>query len=444
MSEFDPRFSTEAEQVVIGGLMLDGRAWDTTGHLVRGEDFHRNDHRLIYAAIAQLATSSRPTEPTMVADLLRQSGELEAAGGTGYIGHLYASAPGASNLPHYARIVAERATYRRVLSAIDESAAIVRNQEVPLPERVQAACGKIQDAIESDTESDVPLLYEYGREWLEQQEEFFNSGRKMVGLPTGFTDLDEATLGMPNGELIVIAARPSMGKSAFALNICAHNANAGKSVFIASLEMPKAAVMSRFAAAVGRVNYGSIRSAKYDEIGPGMATYVSKLRDWKLAVDDRPRLDVNRLESCLRAHRRRHGLDIAMVDYLQLMDMGRDPNRNNAVAACTRDLKILAGVLNIPILLLSQLNRDLEKRGDKRPQMSDLRDSGSIEQDAHTLLFLYRDVVYNPDTENKDITEIIVGKARDSERGLIIPVYTQLDQMRFSNISRDYYGGRHG
>lgn len=442
MSDFDPRFSNEAEQLVIGGLMLDGRTWDTCGHLVRPEDFHRPDHRLLFAAIAELATSGRPTEPTMVADLLGKSGELEAAGGRAYIGQLYASCPGVANMTTYARTVAERATYRRVLSAIDESAAIVRNQDAPLAERVQAACGKIQDAIESDTESDVPLLYEYGREWLAEQEEFFKSGRKMVGLPTGFTDLDEATLGMPNGELIIIAARPSMGKSAFALNVCAHNASAGKSVFIASLEMPKSAVMSRFAAAVGRVNYGSIRAAKFDEIGPGLGTYAAKLRDWKLSVDDRPRLDVNRLESCLRAHRRRHGLDLAMVDYLQLMDMGRDPNRNNAVSACTRDLKILAGVLNIPILLLSQLNRDLEKRADKRPQMSDLRDSGSIEQDAHTLLFLYRDEIYNPNTDQKGIAEIIVGKARDSERGLIIPVQTQLDQMRFGNIHRDYYRGQ--
>lgn len=442
MSEFDPRFSSEAEQVVIGGLMLDGKAWDTCGHLVRADDFHRIDNRVIFTAIAELATSGRPTEPAMVADLLRQSGELEAAGGMAYLGAVYAAAPGISNLPHYARIVAERATYRRVLSAIDESAAVVRNQERPLAERVQAACGLIQDAIENDTEADVPLLYEYGREWIREQEEFFNSGRKMVGLSTGFIDLDAATLGMPSGELIVIAARPSMGKSAFALNICAHNASQGKSVFVASLEMPKSAVMNRFAASVGNVNYSDIRAAKFDEIGAGVTAYAAKLRDWKLAVDDRPRLDVNRLESCLRAHRRRHGLDLAMVDYLQLMDMGRDPNRNNAVAACTRDLKILAGVLNIPILLLSQLNRDLEKRADKRPQMSDLRDSGSIEQDAHTLLFLYRDVVYHPDTEHKDITEVIVGKARDSERGLIIPLHTQLNQMRFANISRDYYRGQ--
>jgi len=434
----DQRFSIEAEHRVLGGLLASEAAWDACGHLVKAEDFYRYENRLIFTAIADLVAKQSPIEPLTVMDLLSQSGDLDTVGKE-YLVDLYKTGT-LTNIAHYAGVVRERATERRLLASAHDVMGIVADYDRPLLERANAACARIQDAVEHDTSAEVQLLYTHGREWLDDLERLSDSGAQMIGLPTGFADIDKVTLGMPDGELIVIAARPSMGKSAFALNICAHNANAGKSVFIASLEMPRAAVLNRFAASVGRVPYSKVRSAKFDEVGGQLAGFAAKLRDWKLAVDDRPRLDVNRLESCLRAHRRRHGLDLVMVDYLQLMDMGRDPNRNNAVSACTRDLKILAGTLNVPIILLSQLNRDLEKRSDKRPQMSDLRDSGSIEQDAHTLLFLYREAVYNPNTQDPWRTEVIIGKARDSERGLIIPLHTQLDKMRFGNV--DWAGQR--
>lgn len=430
-----PAWSLEAEQLILGGLFNNDTAWDACGHLVKAEDFFRADHRLIFSAIANLARAGKPYEVHVVAEAMKQADTLDRIdGGIEYIIDIYKNTASSASIAHYAGIVAERALGRRAMAAWAGAGEILKASDGTISDRVNAACSHMQDAVESDSEAEVPLLQAYGREWLAEQEELFRSGRKMVGLATGFTDLDETTLGMPPGELVVIAARPSMGKSAFALNICANAANAGKSVFIASMEMPKSAVMNRFASAEGRVNYKLVRSAKFDETGPGLTRYAEKLYSWKLAVDDRPRLDVNRLESLLRAHRRRHGLDLVMVDYLQLMDMGRDTNRNNAVSACTRDLKILAGLMGVPIILLSQLNRDLEKRADKRPQMSDLRDSGSIEQDAHTLLFLYRDVVYNPNTPYPEYTEIIVAKARDSERGLVLPLNTQLHQMRFGNV----------
>ena len=438
MTANDSRYSLEAEQLVIGGLMSDATAWDRCGHLVNAADFCRHDHQVLFTAIAGLAAEQKPTEPQAVAERLKESGQLEEAGGQSLIATIYRNTHSAANIAHYAEIVSERAKYRRVLAAIQEAGQMVQDHDKPLSDRVQAACSHIQDAAEASAGSEVPLLHTYGHDWLANHEEMFRSGRKMVGLPTGFRDLDEVTLGMPGGELIVLAARPSMGKSAFGLNICANLANDGKSIFIASLEMPVSAVMNRFASSVGRVEYASVRAARFNETGPGLAAFGAKMRDWKLAVDDRPKLDVNRLESLLRAHRRRHGLHLAMVDYLQLMDMGSDTNRNNAVSTCTRDLKNLAGTLGIPILLLSQLNRDLEKRADRRPIMSDLRDSGSIEQDAHTLLFLYRDAVYNPQTQNPDITEVIIAKSRDSERGLIVPMTTQLNQMRFANHAREW------
>lgn len=434
----DSRFSLEAEQLVLGGLMADPTAWDRCGHLVGPDDFARNDHRLIFIAIAGLVADKKPTEPVAVAERLKESSELEDAGGMALIGTIFGSTHSAANIAHYAKVVSDRAMYRRALAAWQEGGQILQEQSKPLSDRIQEACNHIQDAVEVDAASEVPLLYTHAKDWLAEHEEMFRSGRKMVGLPTGFSAIDDITLGMPNGELIVIAARPSMGKSAFALNICGFNADAGRSVFISSLEMPVKAVMNRFASSVGRVEYASVRAAKFDETGPGLTAFGAKMREWKLAVDDRPKLDVNRLESMLRAHRRRHGLHLAMVDYLQLMDMGNDTNRNNAVGACTRDLKNLAGTLGIPILLLSQLNRDLEKRADKRPIMSDLRDSGSIEQDAHTLMFLYRDAVYNPQTPHPEITEVIIAKSRDSERGIIVPLATQLNMMRFANMARGY------
>lgn len=435
MSEFDPRYNIDAEMLVLGGLMTDESAWDRCGHLLRAEDFYRAGHRLIYVAIAGLIAEGKPCEPVVVADRLRDSGQLEEAGGVSALAELVRTVHSTAHIDHYAKIIGERAMYRRVLAALGEASEVIQTETTrPIAERVQAACSAIQDAVESDLAAEVPLLHEHGAEWVAHHERLFNVGSKIIGLPTGFHDIDKVTMGMPDGELIVIAARPSMGKSALALNICQHNAEAGKSVFIASLEMPVRAVMNRFAASVGNVDYGAVRSAQWGEVGHGMTLFAERMRQWKLAVDDRPRLDVNRLESLLRAHRRRHGLNLAMVDYLQLMDMGREPNRVNAVTALTRDLKILAGVMQIPIMVLSQLNRSCESRPDKRPLMSDLRDSGSIEQDAHTIMFLYRDEVYNPNSDQKGTTEVIIAKARDSERGVIVPLATQLNKMRFANM----------
>lgn len=434
MNAFDPRYNIEAEQLVLGGLMADSGAWDKCGHLVKPEDFYRHDHHLIFVAIAGLVAEGMPTEAVAVAERLQECGQLEAAGGFATLGGISANVHSTAHIDHYARVIAEKAMYRRVMAALEGASSIVQEQQdKPIADRVQAACSMIQDAVESDLAAEVPLLYEHAPAWIEHHERLFNSGSSMIGLPTGFTDIDKVTMGMPGGEIIIVAARPSMGKSAFALNVCSHNAERGKSVFIASLEMPVSAVMNRFAASVGNVDYNGVRSAQWDRVGHGMTKFGERMRGWKLAVDDRPRLDVNRLESMLRAHRRRHGLDLAMVDYLQLMDMGKDPNRVNAVTTLTRDLKILAGVLQIPIIVLSQLNRSCEQRTDKRPLMSDLRDSGSIEQDAHTILFLYRDEVYNPNTDQRGITEVIIAKARDSERGVIVPLATQLNRMRFAN-----------
>lgn len=428
-------YSLEAEQSVLGALMYADNAWDACAHIVKADDFWRPDNRAIFSACEWLAKGGRALDPVTIADVLKERGLLEQCGGTPYIGELIKNCPGSHNIASHAKIIADRAIYRRVHAAYEAARADLEDASIPLSQRAHNAVNRITDAIDhADTDSAVPLARESAREWVEYLNRTFDTGSGMVGLPMGFADLDKSLKGMCPGELIVIGARPSMGKSAFALNICANVADAGHGVFVTSLEMPKTAVFNRLAASSQRISYESVRMAKIDEIGPQIAAFGSKLQSWNMAIDDRPCMDLSKLEASLRHHKRKYGLSLAMIDYLGLMEMPDGHNRAQAVADLTRGLKVLAGALEIPILLLAQLNRDLEKRTDKRPTMADLRDSGAIEQDAHTILFLYRDSVYNPQTKYPEYTECIIGKARDSERGLVIPLATRLDMMRFGNV----------
>lgn len=432
-------FSLEAEQSVLGGLMYDEKSWDLVGHLLKSDDFWRPDHRAIYSACEWLAKAGRGIDWVTLAALLKERGLLDQVGGSAYLGDLLKSCPGTYNLASHAKIISERAIFRKVHAAYDAARADLDDASQPIAQRAYNAVNRITDAIDAaDTESAIPLVMDSAKDWIEYLERTFETGSGMVGMPTGFADIDKNLKGLCPGELIVIGARPSMGKSAFALNICANVANAGHGVFVTSLEMPKTAVLNRLAAYTQKVSYEAVRMAKMDEIGPHIAAFGSRMQSWNMAVDDRPSMDLNKLEASLRHHKRKYGLSLAMIDYLGLMNMPDGQNRAQAVADLTRGLKVLAGSLDIPIILLAQLNRDLEKRQDKRPTMADLRDSGAIEQDAHTILFLYRDSVYNPQTKYPEYTECIIGKARDSERGLVIPLATRLDMMSFGNVAWEY------
>jgi len=432
-------FSLEAEQSVLGGLMYDEKSWDIIGHTLKADDFWRPDHRAIYSACEWLASAGRGIDAVTISELLRERGLLDKVGGTVYLGDLLKSCPGTYNLPSHAKIISERAIFRKVHAAYDAARADLEDSSQPIAQRAYNAVNRITDAIDAaDTDSAIPLIRDSAKDWIDYLERTFENGSGMVGMPTGFADIDKTLKGLCPGELIVIGARPSMGKSAFALNICANVANAGHGVFVTSLEMPKTAVLNRLAAYTQKISYESVRMAKMDEIGPHIAAFGSRMQSWNMAVDDRPSMDLNKLEASLRHHKRKYGLSLAMIDYLGLMNMPDGQNRAQAVADLTRGLKVLAGSLDIPIILLAQLNRDLEKRQDKRPTMADLRDSGAIEQDAHTILFLYRDSVYNPQTKYPEYTECIIGKARDSERGLVIPLATRLDMMSFGNVAWDY------
>ena len=432
-------FSLEAEQSVLGGLMYDEKSWDIIGHTLKADDFWRPDHRAIYSACEWLASAGRGIDAVTISELLRERGLLDKVGGTVYLGDLLKSCPGTYNLPSHAKIISERAIFRKVHAAYDAARADLDDTSQPIAQRAYNAVNRITDAIDAaDTDSAIPLIRDSAKEWIDYLERTFETGSGMVGMPTGFADIDKTLKGLCPGELIVIGARPSMGKSAFALNICANVANAGHGVFVTSLEMPKTAVLNRLAAYTQKISYESVRMAKMDDIGPHIAAFGSRMQSWNMAVDDRPSMDLNKLEASLRHHKRKYGLSLAMIDYLGLMNMPDGQNRAQAVADLTRGLKVLAGSLDIPIILLAQLNRKLEDRADKRPTMADLRDSGAIEQDAHTILFLYRDSVYNPQTKYPEYTECIIGKARDSERGLVIPLATRLDMKSFGNVAWDY------
>ena len=432
-------FSLEAEQSVLGGLMYDEKSWDIIGQTLKADDFWRPDHRAIYSACEWLASAGRGIDAVTISELLRERGLLDKVGGTVYLGDLLKSCPGTYNMPSHAKIISERAIFRKVHAAYDAARADLDDTSQPIAQRAYNAVNRITDAIDSaDTDSAVPLARDSAKDWIDYLERTYETGSGMVGMPTGFADIDKTLKGLCPGELIVIGARPSMGKSAFALNICANVANAGHGVFVTSLEMPKTAVLNRLAAYTQKISYESVRMAKMDDIGPHIAAFGSRMQSWNMAVDDRPSMDLNKLEASLRHHKRKYGLSLAMIDYLGLMNMPDGQNRAQAVADLTRGLKVLAGSLDIPIILLAQLNRKLEDRADKRPTMADLRDSGAIEQDAHTILFLYRDSVYNPQTKYPEYTECIIGKARDSERGLVIPLATRLDMMSFGNVAWDY------
>lgn len=428
-------FSIEAEHSVLGALMFSEKAWDQCGHIVKADDFFRADHRLIFSAIADLARKGLPMDALSVAECLLARGDIEQAGGKDYLGEIAKAMPSITNVAHHAGIIVDRAFYRRVKLAHSAGSEILEDGSRSLQERAREAANLITDALDgADVDAAVPLARDSARDWIDNLERVYSSGSALTGLATGFSDVDQALKGLESGEITIIGARPSMGKSAFALNICANVAATGAGVFISSMEMPMRAIHNRLAAATSRIGYESVRMAKMDEIGPGLTAYAARLTEWKLAVDARPVMDLNRLESSLRHHKRKHGLSLAMVDYLGLMDAGNNPNKANAIADLTRGLKQLAGLLDCPMLVLCQLNRELEKRTDKRPIMADLRDSGAIEQDAHTIMFLYRDFVYNNKTPCPEYTECIISKARDAERGLVIPLHTKLDQMRFGNV----------
>ena len=428
-----PPQSIEAEQSVLGGLLLDNSAWDRISDVLTEQDFYRADHRLVYRAIAELVENNHPADALTVAETLERAGRLAEVGGQAYIGSLAMNTPSAANIRRYAEIVRERSIMRS-LAAIGTEIAdsaympMGRNAAVLIDE-AEARVFQIAEAGAKGRQGFVridPLL----KETIERIDALYSRENKseIIGLASGFVDLDRMTSGLQPGELVIIAARPSMGKTAMAMNIVEHVALVEKKVAaVFSMEMSGAQLALRMIGSVGRVDQHELRTGTFKEDDwSHLIEAVGKLNDAHIHIDDSAGLNALELRSrARRLHRQcsdAGGLALIVVDYLQLMSAargGREENRATEIAEISRSLKGLAKELKIPVVALSQLNRTVEARQDKRPMMSDLRESGAIEQDADLIVFIYRDEVYNPDSPSKGMAEIIVAKQRNGPTGKV-------------------------
>ena len=444
-----PPNSVEAEQSVLGGLMLDNRAFETVSERLQPEDFFRVQHRQIYKVICTLAEQEKPFDVLTLSDELKDIEELETAGGLAYLSDLVESTPSAANIAAYADIVKEKALLRRLAEAATDIAegAYANMGNDPL-DMISDAEKRIAEVAEGGGKKDSgpehvnPIM----SRTLEKIEELFQMEDGLTGLTTGFDNLDERTNGFQPADLVIIAGRPSMGKTTFAMNLC-ENALLGSDlpVLVFSLEMPKEAILMRMYSSVGRIPSGKLRSGKLDEEDwPKLTSAFNMLKDKPLYIDDTPGLTPQEMRArCRRVYRENNNrLGLVMVDYLQLMQVaGKSEGRTQEISEISRSLKAIGKEFDCPVLALSQLNRSLEQRPNKRPVMSDLRESGAIEQDADIIAFIYRDEVYNEDSPDKGIGEIIIGKHRNGEIGTdrlaFIGKYT-----RFENLAPGYFEGR--
>ncbi|TXF11084.1 replicative DNA helicase [Pelomicrobium methylotrophicum] len=438
-----PPHSVEAEQSVLGGILLDNTAWDKIADLVTESDFYRQDHRLIFHHAGLLIEAGKPADVITVAESLKSAGELEAVGGLAYLGSLAQNTPSAANIRRYAEIVRERSVLRKLAEAGAEIAEAAYN---PLgrsaEELLDAAEQKVFTIAEAGARGrqgflDMqPLL----KQVVERIELLYSNPSDVTGIATGFTDLDRLTSGLQPGDLVIIAGRPSMGKTSFALNIAEHVAlELKKPVAVFSMEMGGSQLALRLLGSVGRLDQHKVRTGRLnDEDWPKLTHALGKLNEAPIYIDETPGL--NALEVRARArrlHRQHGGLGLVVIDYLQLMSAhsaSRSENRATEISEISRALKGLAKELNVPVVALSQLNRSLESRTDKRPMMSDLRESGAIEQDADLILFIYREEVYNKDTPKAGIAEIIIGKQRNGPIGTVELTFLK-EFTRFENFA---------
>ncbi|ABI87363.1 replicative DNA helicase [Burkholderia ambifaria] len=445
-----PPHSVEAEQSVLGGLLLDNAAWDRIADFLSQGDFYRYDHRIIYEHIGRLIASTRPADVVTVYEALTTSGKADDVGGLAYLNALAQNTPSAANIRRYAEIVRDRAVLRRLVSVADEISADAFNpQGKEVRQLLDEAESKVFSIAEEGARGNQGFL-EIGpllTQVVERIDTLYHTANPsdVTGTPTGFVDLDRMTSGMHGGELIIVAGRPSMGKTAFSMNIGEYVAvEYGLPVAVFSMEMPGTQLVMRMLGSIGRLDQHRMRTGRLtDEDWPKLTHAVQKMSEAQLFIDETGGLNPMELRSRARRLSRQCGkLGLIIVDYLQLMSgSSQGENRATEISEISRSLKSLAKELDVPVIALSQLNRGLEQRPNKRPVMSDLRESGAIEQDADVILFIYRDEVYNPDSPDKGTAEIIIGKQRN---GPIGPVrLTFLGQFtKFDNFAgaQTFYG----
>jgi replicative DNA helicase len=403
--------------------MLDNRAWDQVADRLHSEDFYRHEHRLIFQVMSRLLAQNKPIDVLTVSDVLREMHELEQVGGDVYLFELANNTPSAANITAYADIVRERSVLRKLISAAGDIADNAFNpQGRSIVELLDVAEQKVFSISEQGARGSGPVnVKDYLAKTMDRIDTLFHSGSSITGVPTGYYEFDNMTSGLQPSDLVIIAGRPSMGKTTFAMNIAEHVALKSKlPVLLFSMEMPGEAIVMRLLSSLCRIDQLKIRTGKLaDEDWPRISSTVSMLSDAPLYIDDTPGLSPAEMRARARRLAKEHGqLGMVMVDYLQLMQVpGQNENRTAEISEISRSLKGLAKELKVPVVALSQLNRGLEQRADKRPIMSDLRESGAIEQDADLIAFIYRDEVYNPNSLDKGTAEIIISKQRNGPIG---------------------------
>lgn len=438
-----PPHSTEAEQSVLGGLLLDNTAWDRIADMINDDDFYRFDHRIIWQHITRLIGLARPADVVTVYESLTTAGKAEEVGGLAYLNALAHNTPSAANIRRYAEIVRERSMLRKLVTVADDITSAAFNPQGKearqILDEAEASVFRIaQEGARGNQgfQEVQPLLAQV----VERIDELYHreGDSEITGVPTGFVDLDRMTSGFQPGDLIIVAGRPSMGKTSLAMNIGEHVAiEQGLPVAVFSMEMGAVQLAMRMVGSVGMLDQHRMRTGKLTEDDwPRLTHAVQKVQEAQIYIDESPGLTAMEVRARARRLSRQCGqLGLIIIDYLQLMSGNSgSENRATEISEISRALKGLARELNCPLVALSQLNRSLEQRPNKRPIMSDLRESGAIEQDADVILFIYRDEVYNPDSPDKGTAELIIGKQRNGPIGTVRVAF-QGSSTRFLNYS---------
>lgn len=418
-----PPQNLEAESSVLGGILLENEAINRVLEVLTPEDFYRESHRRIFRAMIEICDRSEPVDLITLSDFLKAKGDLEVVGGSAYLASLASAIPTSANIHFYARIVREKAIRRYLISAATEIATRGYEDQENVDEYLDEAEKVIFDISEKRVRGSFVMIGEMIRDSIKMVERLYERKEMVTGVPSGFKDLDRLTAGFQPSDLIVIAGRPSMGKTALCLNIATHAAFGGHGVAVFSLEMAKEQLVLRMLCSEARIDHSKVRSGYLaDREFPALVMAAGRLAETPIYIDDTPAISVLELRAKARrlVRDRDKKIGLIIVDYLQLMRGSRSaPNREQEISEISRSMKALAKELNIPVIAVSQLNRRVEDRGDKRPMMADLRESGAIEQDADVIAFVYREVVYNENVDDPNLAEIIVGKQRNGPTGTV-------------------------
>lgn len=437
-----PPQNIEAEQSVLGSMILDKEAIATVSEITKGDDFYRNDHKEIFEAIMDLYELDKPVDLITLIESLKSRNALDIAGGVEYLSHMATSVPTTANVKYYAQIVEEKALLRRLIKSANEIINMGYDENDDVSYIVDNAEKKIFDLIERKNTKGIYEINEVLIESINTIEELYKSKNKITGVSSGFNDLDHKTTGFNPADLIIIAARPAMGKTAFCLNIAQHAAISSKTpVAIFNLEMSKEQLVNRMLWSEACVDSQRVRTGDLeDDDWTKIARAIGPLSEAPIYIDDTPGISIMEIRAKCRRLKLKKGLGLVVIDYLQLMEgRGRPESRQQEISEISRSLKIMAKELNIPVIALSQLSRSVETRTDHRPMLSDLRESGAIEQDADMVMFLYRDDYYNPETDKKNIAEVILAKNRNGSTGTVelvwIGKYTKFADLEKSSTN---------